>query len=82
MKPSSCDSVTRHEAAESIGLLGIFDLEELDPVCSKRSLNGAPQKSLHPNRAGSTVVGVSSAESGEIRIGRRGGGGHRPRRPS
>jgi hypothetical protein len=38
-----------HDAVESIGLLGIFDLVALDPELFKGSRNEVPKKLLHPN---------------------------------
>lgn len=62
-----------HEAAESIGLLGIFDLEELDPsLFEEIAERSAAEIALSESTPVPLWSGVSSTESGEIRIGRRG----------
>ncbi|MCM5570491.1 hypothetical protein M6I34_08220 [Burkholderiaceae bacterium FT117] len=62
-----------HEAAESLGLLGIFDLDKLDPSLFKgiaiRSATEIPSTDSAPVPL---WTGIASGQSSEIRIGRRG----------
>jgi hypothetical protein len=62
-----------HEVAESFGLSGIFDLEDLDPSAfgdiAERSNAEVTASESSPVPLWS---GISSVESGEIRIGKRG----------
>jgi len=62
-----------HDAVESIGLLGIFDLVALDPELFKGIAERSAEEVATSESAPVPLwSGISSAESGEIRIGTRG----------